>query len=307
MTGITSIRRDWGDNVCIVRIITTDTLNSALAANYILNQLVNITAANEGAFTWLTNDQILLSAADGNVFGSISANLQSIVPASVLYATQLALTALAGGGQTGATALKFGINQFSTVATTGNSAILPASVLGQEVIVVNNGANSMNVFPASGDTINSGSANAAVAVAAGAQATFKGVSATNWLETVSTPGATGLYTNAVNTMAAGGEIILDKGTGTVSAGAVTINKQSGVITTTSLSTATNASATVTLTNSEITTSSVIVCQIQGGTNTTPGITIVATPGAGSATIVLYNGGVGAAALNGTVIFSFVVF
>jgi hypothetical protein len=112
---------------------------------------------------------------------------------------------------------------------------------------------------------------------------------------------------ATNIMAAGSEIILDKGTATTTAGAATLNKQSGVLTTPSLTTASGAAYTVTLTNSEITASSVILCQIQGGTNTTPGITIIATPTSGSATILLENSGVAAAALNGTVIFSFVVF
>lgn len=115
-----------------------------------------------------------------------------------------------------------------------------------------------------------------------------------------------MYKNISNVMAAGANVITDKATGTATAGAVTINKQSGVITTVALTTASGAAATITLTNSQIAATSVLLCQIQGGTNTTPGITIIATPGAGTATILLENSGVAAAALNGTVIFSFVV-
>lgn len=304
---ITSIRRDWGDNVAIVRIITTDTIGVAFAAGYILAQAANIAAVNEGAFTWLAGDEILINCADGNAFGQISANFQSINAQSVQYATQLALTALSGGGQTGATPLNFGINVFSTVAAGGNSAILPASVLGQEVIVINNGANSMNVFPATGDTINGGSANAAVAVAAGAIGVFRGDSATNWVENSNTPGATSVTLTGVNQMAPGGELLLDKGTGTSTGGAVTINKQAGVITTPSLTTASGAAYVITLTDSEITSTNVMLCQIMGGTNTTPGITIIAVPGTGSATITLENSGVAAAALNGTVIVGYAIF
>lgn len=111
--------------------------------------------------------------------------------------------------------------------------------------------------------------------------------------------------NVVNTMAAGSEIILDKGIGTESANAVTINKQSGVITTTSLATAQYATETITLTNSLIATTSVVLVSIMGGTNTTTGITVRATAGSGTSTIILTN--LNSAALNGTVIIGFSVF
>lgn len=80
MSGISSIRRDWGDNVSIVRIITSDSLASASAANYILNQAANISAANNGAFQWFTNDSVLVSASDGNELFNISADFSTLVP-----------------------------------------------------------------------------------------------------------------------------------------------------------------------------------------------------------------------------------
>lgn len=110
---------------------------------------------------------------------------------------------------------------------------------------------------------------------------------------------------ASNVMAAGSKIILDKGTGVESSNAVTINKQSGVITTTSLTTAQYATETITLTNSEIATTSVVIASIMGGTNTTPGISVSATAGSTSSTIVLTN--LNSSALNGTVIIGFSVF
>lgn len=84
------------------------------------------------------------------------------------------LTALAGGGQTGATPITAAISRFTTVATGGDSAQLPPanSVSGQQFDVINAGAQSMNVFPASGEKIGTGSANAAFAVGAGKAATF---------------------------------------------------------------------------------------------------------------------------------------
>lgn len=115
--------------------------------------------------------------------------------------------------------------------------------------------------------------------------------------------------NTVNQMAAAAGIALDKGTGSVVTNAVTINHQAGVITTGALSTASGAAATaIALTNSFITTSSVILCQVMGGTNTTDGIDIIATPtGTGTANIVIFNNNVSGTALSGgTVIIGFVV-
>lgn len=112
--------------------------------------------------------------------------------------------------------------------------------------------------------------------------------------------------NVTNTMAAGSKIVLDKGTGTVSAGDVTINKNSGVITTTSLTTAAGSTATVTLTNSEIATSSVVIVSLMGGTNTTVGVILSATAAAGSSTITIENNNA-SAALNGTLIIGFSIF
>jgi hypothetical protein len=177
---ITNIKRDWGDCVTIVRILSTDTLGVVGATDYILNQAANIDAINNGAFTWLPSDEVLVSAADGNAFFQISADFNSLIANVNTNATYLGLTALAGGGQTGATQLNPGVNQFTTVVTTGDSAILPADVQGNTVIVVNASSNSMNVFPASGDTINALSANTALAVAAGATTIFFGVTASNW-------------------------------------------------------------------------------------------------------------------------------
>jgi len=103
-----------------------------------------------------------------------------------------------------------------------------------------------------------------------------------------------------------GSILLDRGTATSTAGAATINKQSGVITTEALTTAAAAAYAFTLTNSRIASTSIIVLTLMGGTNTTRGIELRAIPGSGSATLSLYNNNVAGTALNGTLIFGFEV-
>ncbi len=100
-----------------------------------------------------------------------------------LNSTTTGITALAGGGQTGATLLFSEVNILTTVATAGDSVILPllnSNIIGMTFTVKNSGANSANVFPASGQTINALGANTALAVASSAVTRFHATTASNW-------------------------------------------------------------------------------------------------------------------------------
>jgi hypothetical protein len=94
------------------------------------------------------------------------------------------LTAFAGGGQGSAVALPSMVNRITTVASAADSVKLPATVanisIGPITVINAAAANSMNVFPATGDAINAGAANAAFAVAAGKTATFYSAGAGQW-------------------------------------------------------------------------------------------------------------------------------
>lgn len=96
------------------------------------------------------------------------------------FAVATGLTAKAGGGQSGATALTGNVNRVTTCATAADSAILPPAVVGRRVSVYNAGAASCNVFPQTGESINSGAANAAFAVATTKGAIFECVAAGLW-------------------------------------------------------------------------------------------------------------------------------
>lgn len=102
------------------------------------------------------------------------------------------LTAHAGGGQGSATVLTAQVNRISVCATAGDSVVLPTAAAmaispngpqdrkGAEITVINSGAASLNVFGATGDTINGGSANGSVSVPSGATATFRCVTDGSW-------------------------------------------------------------------------------------------------------------------------------
>jgi hypothetical protein len=73
------------------------------------------------------------------------------------------------------------INQVSVVANANDAATLPAARAGLEVIVANDGANTLQLFPASGDSIDGGSVDASTTLATGKRALFVAYDATDWV------------------------------------------------------------------------------------------------------------------------------
>lgn len=64
------------------------------------------------------------------------------------------ITAFSGGGQGSATVLTGEINNITTATANGASVLLPASVAGLDVIIINNSPNTIQVFGAGTDTVN---------------------------------------------------------------------------------------------------------------------------------------------------------
>lgn len=89
-----------------------------------------------------------------------------------------AMTAVAGG-QGSAVALAGMINRVTTCPSSGG-VLLPASAGGLMITVINSGANTLSVFPAGSDTINSLAASAAFLVPAGGVALFNCTVAGSW-------------------------------------------------------------------------------------------------------------------------------
>lgn len=109
----------------------------------------------------------------GIVFGGMVNTGSIFVPGSAATG----LVAKAGGVQATAILLTAQFNRVDTVATTADAVKLPPpSFLGQEVGVMNNGANSAQVFGSGTDTINGVATATGIAQAAGKFATYKAVS-----------------------------------------------------------------------------------------------------------------------------------
>lgn len=110
------------------------------------------------------------------------------------------LTALASGGQTGATPITTSMARFTTVASAGDSSLLMAAAAGLSITVINAGAAIMNVFPAGTDQINGLGASNAYAVPVGGVVDFFCTLAGQW-HTLSSflGGAQQTYAAAANT------------------------------------------------------------------------------------------------------------
>lgn len=94
-----------------------------------------------------------------------------------------AVTAHAGGGQGSAVAITADFTNITVCATEGDSVKLPTATVGKTFTVRNNGVASADVFPYSGDTINGGSANAAIKLPIGATIEFVAINSTDWKAT----------------------------------------------------------------------------------------------------------------------------
>jgi hypothetical protein len=140
MTGITEITRDYGDNVSIVRITTTDTLSTASAANYITSQKANIETANQGDFEWLASDMTLVYASNGWMFASITSDFTSLTP--MVFSTNVVGTPVVVG-------------DFAVFASTGgnlkDSGFLPSDAT-KTVVVMASAAVTTNALAVFADT-----------------------------------------------------------------------------------------------------------------------------------------------------------
>lgn len=93
------------------------------------------------------------------------------------------LTAKAGGGQSGATALTSDINVIGVCATASDSVVLPPALKGSTIFVDNNGAAAVAVWPAGAELMNG--ANALFSVASAKTAFFVAIADGSWASCLS--------------------------------------------------------------------------------------------------------------------------
>jgi hypothetical protein len=142
-------------------------IGNLVAGNITTAGNITVTAGNVNFVNILaTGDATLVGNVLGNV---INGNL--VVANTFVVQSVSANVSAAGSTITDATPLTSYLNIVNTVpASTGVK--LPNAVIGTSVKVINNSANTLNVFPSANATINSLSANLALSVAANARIEF---------------------------------------------------------------------------------------------------------------------------------------
>ncbi len=134
-------------------------------------------------FGLLGDDNFTLKVSpDGSTFFD-SLKMLAASGRAALKANGSGLSA-AGSTQGTATAITKQTNEFTTVGS-GQGAVLPSPEQGEFIFVQNSGANALNVYPASGHSINALAANAAFSLAVGKNALFWAATATKWYANLS--------------------------------------------------------------------------------------------------------------------------
>jgi hypothetical protein len=175
--------------------------------------MVSATPGTEVTSITGTPNEITANASTGAV--TLSTPATFIAPGTIqdstgmIYSTTVAVTA-AGTNQSTATQLTTSYNVITTAAS-GTGVILPAVIIGLRVVVTNNGANTLQVYPPQGRTID-GVSSAGVSLPVGASATYEASGTFAYL-TVDPPVVAG--TGLIVTYGNGQTVVSISGTGEV--------------------------------------------------------------------------------------------
>jgi hypothetical protein len=116
------------------------------------------------------------------VAGSVTfTNAELITPSLSGETFSTAATVAAGGNSQGSLALTADYNVITTAATSPASGVtLPSATVGRRIIIVNRGANPVNVYPASGDAIDSQSTNISIPLPVNGSLEFNAATVDRW-------------------------------------------------------------------------------------------------------------------------------
>jgi hypothetical protein len=188
-----------GTTTAIITTGNITTLNSGLLQNG--NSNITITSNANIAFTSKSNTTMIISDTGANVTGTTnvsgnanvgnlgtsglivaSGNISGANVVATSYHIRSITTGITSAGSTQGTAtvLTKEINVVSTVSSGANGVVLPTAVAGMVLLINNTSANTLNVYPASGAAINSGSANTAYSHSSAASIQYYATSSTQW-------------------------------------------------------------------------------------------------------------------------------
>lgn len=158
-----------GANALAVFPYTSDSINDAAAD-------ASVTQDPETTVTYNCYTGVLWESDNESVDVFDRAYITGLLTQSLTTS----ITAFATGGQASATALTKNFNNVTVCATAGDSVKLPSAETGLEITIKNSGAAALDIFPASGDSIDALAVNLAIRIAPSSVAKFFAISATVW-------------------------------------------------------------------------------------------------------------------------------
>lgn len=132
-----------------------------------------------------TTGELTIGTVRGNASGTAGKLFVGAIESKGLISRYTIAGITASVTQTqGQGALTADINQISTVANTNDTVTLPSAAAGYSVTIINSGANTLKIFPASADAIGALGVNNPTTLAAGGKAMFTSYDTTNWIQMI---------------------------------------------------------------------------------------------------------------------------
>lgn len=148
-----------------------DTFSFRIANTERLLYSANLFQFQEATAIATTAGDLALNPADDIIIGS---------DVFIEHDTNAGLTAGTTQTQAGGLALTTEINEIATVATTNDTVVLPVAAAGRQITIINNGANTLQIFPAPGDDLGAG-VNTATTLAAAGVVSYVTYNSINWI------------------------------------------------------------------------------------------------------------------------------
>ena len=155
---------------------STETIDGGSA-----NAPIEVVTANGAELVGISTGGWRQVGSGGSNVAELTVNTSASLLRSLKYGVSPSVSS-AGSAQGDATALTETINVVGTVGGSGEGVILPTAAAGLHIVVANITTTDCKLYPASSDTIEGGSANAAVTLPAKTTFTLTCKDATDWVK-----------------------------------------------------------------------------------------------------------------------------
>lgn len=179
---------DYNNVTTVANANDTVTLPAALSARYCLirnsgaNKLQIFPTSGDDLGAG-TNTAITILPGETLSWFAIDATTWYPIDGLIKHSIQSGITASTTQTQ-GQQPLTKDVNEFSTVANANDATTLPTALAySRTITIINNGANTLQIFPASGDNLGAG-LNTSTTLAAGGKAQFINYDTTNWKQMI---------------------------------------------------------------------------------------------------------------------------